>query len=67
MHTYKNYFWQNLKSHSNQEAFIDTATRKSITYTELEADTESIANKIKLSNKGIIFLFTTNSYNCIAA
>ena len=67
MHTYKSYFWQNLKSHSNQEAFIDTAIRKSITYSELEADTERIANKIKLSNKGIIFLFTTNSYNCIAA
>jgi len=67
MHTGLNYFWNNLKSFSNQTAYIDTATGKSITYSELEADADSIANKIKLSNKGIVFLFTSNTYDCIAA
>ena len=67
MQTDLNYFWQNLKSFSNQTACIDTAKGKSSTYSELEADADSIANKIKLSNKGIVFLFTSNTYDCIAA
>ena len=67
MRTDLKYFWQNLERFSNQIALIDTATGESVTYSELEADADSIANKIKLSNKGIIFLFTSNIYNCIAA
>jgi acyl-coenzyme A synthetase/AMP-(fatty) acid ligase len=63
----KNYFWQNLSDFSNQVACIDTATGKSAMYSELEADADIIANKIKLSNKGIVFLFTSNTYSCIAA
>ena len=67
MHTDLIYFWHNLKSFSNQTACIDTATGKSATYSELVVDTDSIATKIKLSNKGIVFLFTSNTYSCIAA
>ena len=62
-----NNFWENLKSFPNQTACIDTATSKFITYSELESDADSIADKIKLSNKGIVFLFTSNNYYCIAA
>ena len=62
-----NYYWQNLKSFSNQIACIDTTTSKSATYSELEANSDIIANKIKLSSKGIVFLFTSNTYNCIVA
>ena len=67
MHTETNYFWQNLERFSNQTALIDTSTGKSSTYSELETASDDIADKIKLSNKGIVFLFTTNTYNCIAA
>ncbi|MBE0571818.1 MAG: AMP-binding protein, partial [Ignavibacteriaceae bacterium] len=67
MHTDLNYFWHNLKTFSNRTVCIDTATSKSITYSELETDADTIANKIKLSNKGIVFLFTSNTYDCIAA
>ena len=67
MNTETNYFWQNLERFSNQTAYIDTATGKSATYSELEADTNSVANKIKLSEKGIVFLFTSNTYNCITS
>jgi acyl-coenzyme A synthetase/AMP-(fatty) acid ligase len=63
----KNNFWKNLKSFSNQIACINTATGKSARYSELEADSDIIANKIKLSNKGIVFLFTSNTYNCVVA
>ena len=62
-----NYFWQNLKRFSNQTALIDTSTGKSSTYSELETVSDDIADKIKLSNKGIVFLFTSNNYSCIVA
>jgi long-chain acyl-CoA synthetase len=62
-----NYFWQNLKNFSNQIACVDTRTGKSIMYSKLESDADLIADKIKLSNKGLVFLFTSNTYNCIAA
>ena len=56
-----NFFWQNLKSFSNQIACIDTSINKSVTYSELEIDSEKIAEKIKLSSKGFVFLFTSNT------
>jgi len=56
------YFWENLKNYSNQIATIDTATNKFVTYKNLDVDAEQIASKLKLVNKGLIFLFTTNSY-----
>jgi long-chain acyl-CoA synthetase len=62
-----NYFWHNLKSFSNQVALTDTSTGKSVTYSQLEADADRIAAIIKNHNKGIVFLFTTNTYNCIVA
>ena len=40
-------------------------TGKSTTYTELDTASTDIANKIRLSNKGLVFLFTTNSQSCI--
>lgn len=67
MKTYKNHFWQNLKNYSNQTALIDTALNKSVTYSELDADAENIASKIKLTNKGLVFIFTTNNYDSVLA
>lgn len=62
-----NYFWQNLRNFTNQLALIDSATNKSITYRELDANAENIASKIKLTNKGLVFLFTTNTTDSIIA
>jgi len=60
-----NYFWQKLNNFSKQIACVDTSTGKSISYSELETDSNIVANKTKLSNKGIIFLFTSNTLDCI--
>jgi len=67
MKTDTNYFWQNLERFSNQTALIDTSTGKSATYSELETASNDIADKIKLSSKGVVFLFTTNSYCPVTA
>ncbi|MBK9097284.1 MAG: AMP-binding protein [bacterium] len=67
MNTSVNYFWQKLKNFSDHIACTDTSIDKSITYTELETDSDKIADKIKISKKAFIFLFTSNSYDCIAA
>jgi long-chain acyl-CoA synthetase len=65
MESNSNYFWQDLGRFSNQVALLDASNRKSTTYTELETASTDIANKIRLSNKGLVFLFTTNSHRCI--
>ncbi|HCY74489.1 MAG TPA: hypothetical protein DHV28_01080 [Ignavibacteriales bacterium] len=57
----KKYFWNNLKSFSNQNALIDTTSNKSITSTELDKESQILAEKLNLSVKGLIFLFTTNN------
>jgi len=62
-----NCFWQYLRAFNNQIAFVDTATDKTITYSELEAEADIIASKTTLSKKGLIFLFTSNTYSCLAA
>lgn len=67
MLTDKKYFWQNLERFTDQIALIDASTGRSILYPELEANAGQVADQIKLSNKGIVFLFTTNSINCITA
>jgi acyl-CoA synthetase (AMP-forming)/AMP-acid ligase II len=67
MQTISNYFWQNLKNFSDHIACIDTSVNKSKTYTELETDSDKIADKIKLAKKALIFLFTSNTYDCIAS
>ena len=56
-----NYFWNNLKAFSANTALVDTAIDKSVTYAELEKESQALAEKLKLSIKGLIFLFTTNN------
>ena len=67
MHKDPNFFWQKLKDFSNQIACIDTESGQSVSYSKLEADANRIAEKLRLSEKGLVFLFTSNKYNCIAA
>ena len=54
-------FWNNLDSFLNNTALVDTAISKSITYAELEQESQALAEKLKLSVKWLIFLFTTNN------
>ena len=56
-----NYFWNNLKAFYSNTALVDTAINKSINYAELEQESQALAEKLKLSVKGLIFLFTTNN------
>ena len=67
MSTYKNYFWQNLINFSDQIALIDTAKDRSISYLELDVEAEQIAAKIKSQKKGLVFLYTTNSYASVVS
>ena len=60
-----NYFWNNLKIFSSNTALVDTAIERSVTYEELEKESQVLAEKLKLSVKGIIFLFTTNNSESI--
>ncbi|MDY0082345.1 MAG: AMP-binding protein, partial [Ignavibacteriaceae bacterium] len=59
MHSSNN-FWANLKSFADNIALIDTANKQSLTYKELDDESDSISEKIKLPYKGLAFLFTTN-------
>lgn len=59
------YFWDNLKSFSNQTALIDTSSNKTITYNELDKESQILSEKLKLSVKGLIFLFTTNNFESV--
>lgn len=61
MNNSENYFWSNLKKYSEKLSLIDTIVNKTITYKALDNEAEKLAKKIKLSNKGLIFLFTTNN------
>ncbi len=60
MHSSNN-FWANLKSFADNIALIDTANKQSLTYKELDDESDSISEKIKLPYKGLAFLFTTNN------
>ena len=60
-----NYFWNNLKTFSSNTALVETAINKSITYEELENESQALAEKLKFSVKGLIFLFTTNNSESI--
>lgn len=55
------YFWNNLNSFSNNTALVDEVTNKSISYLELEIESQALAEKLKLSVEGFIFLFKTNN------
>jgi acyl-CoA synthetase (AMP-forming)/AMP-acid ligase II len=61
MTKFSNYFWNNLKAFSDNIALFDAAINKSITYAELENESQALAEKLRLSVKGLIFLFTTNN------
>lgn len=65
MKTTSNYFWQNLKYFSDKIALIDTAEGNSVTYNALDIASDDIASRLKLSKKGLIFLFTTNNTESI--
>ena len=67
MKTTANYFWQNLSSFSDQIALIDASTNKSITYQHLDVEAEKIASKIKLPDKALVFLFTTNNIESVVS
>ena len=56
-----NYFWNNLLAFANNTALVDTAINKSFTYSDLEKESQVLAEKLKLSTKGLIFLFTANN------
>lgn len=60
-----NYFWNSLLMYNNNIALIDANTNKSIRYYELDIESEKLAELIKLSKKGLIFLFTTNNSESI--
>ncbi len=65
MTKFSNYFWNNLKAFSDNTALVDTAINKSITYKELENESQTLAEKLELPAKGMIFLFTTNNIESI--
>ena len=60
-----NYFWNNLKPFSSNTAIVDTAIDRAVNYEELEIKSQALAEKLKLSIKGMIFLFTTNNSESI--
>ncbi len=55
------YFGNNLNSFSNNTALVDAETNKSISYLELEIESQALAEKLKLSVEGLIFLLKTNN------
>ncbi|MFO7526871.1 MAG: AMP-binding protein [Ignavibacteriaceae bacterium] len=65
MKTTSNYFWQNLKYFSDRIALIDTSDDNSVTYNDLDIASDDIASRLKLSKKGLVFLFTTNNIESI--
>lgn len=61
MGTKKKYFWENLLSFSSNIALIDTSSKESVNYFELEKEAQNLSDKLTLLKKGLIFLFTTNN------
>jgi len=60
-----NNFWSNLKLFAGNTALIDTASKQSLTYKELDDESDFISEKIKLPHKGLAFLFTTNNLESV--
>jgi long-chain acyl-CoA synthetase len=60
-----NQFWNNLINYPNNTALIDTETRNSYTYSEINLSAEEISVKLNLPNKGLIFLFTQNNHESV--
>lgn len=61
MGTRKKYFWETLSSFSSNIALIDTSSKESCTYFDLEKKAQNLSDKLTLLKKGLIFLFTTNN------
>ncbi len=55
------YFFDALEAFSDNIVLVDTTSNKSITYNELDKESQILAEKLNLSVKGLIFLFTTNN------
>ena len=60
-------FWNNLIKYPKNIALVDTAKNISYTYKELDSYSEKFSNYLKLSKKGLVFLFTKNNYESIVA
>ncbi|MEB2355900.1 MAG: hypothetical protein OZ915_12045, partial [Ignavibacteriales bacterium] len=60
-----NNFWSNLKLFADNVALIDTANKQTLTYKRLDDESDFISEKIKLSHKGLTFLFTTNNLESV--
>lgn len=60
-----NNFWSNLKLFADNVALIDTANKQTLTYKRLDDESDFISEKIKLSHKGLAFLFTTNNLESV--
>lgn len=60
-----NNFWSNLKLFADNVALIDTANKQTLTYKRLDDESDFISDKIKLSHKGLTFLFTTNNLESV--
>lgn len=56
----KNYFWRIINYH-NDIALIDTFSNQSYTYSQINSEIEKIGDQLKLPDKGLVFLFTTNN------
>jgi len=61
----KKYFWNNLQAFTSNIALVDIAINKSVTYAEFEKESHALAEKLRLSVKGLIFLFTTNNFESV--
>lgn len=46
-----NYFWNNLKTFSSSTALVDTAIDRSVTYEELESESQALAEKLECQLK----------------
>ncbi len=67
MITNKKYFWQNFNGYSEKVALIDALSQKSITYGQLDVESEKFSEKLNCGSKGLIFLYTTNNSESVIA
>lgn len=65
MTTLLNNFWSNLSSFSGNTALIDTAKNESLSYMDLDSESDFIKEKVRSAKKGLAFLFTTNNSESI--
>jgi acyl-coenzyme A synthetase/AMP-(fatty) acid ligase len=56
-----NNFWCNLTAFADNTALIDTSKNESVSYRNIESESDIIKEKISSGRKGLAFLFTTNN------